>query len=496
MKLSLRLIALVCLLTLCLSCFSSALAAANDYAYVKSSKTKVYKTAGMSSRQSYITKYEVVIVLETNDRLARVSYNGKIGYMYLKDLCAVDPLDRSAALTRSAYVYAKPSTSAAKKSVSKGTRVNVLAVNGSWAMVEKGSAVGYIQLPCLSEYSEDTIPAPTQNASTYSLSGEVFTCDLEAVVNCSALSVYKSASTSSSKLCTVKKGTTVQVWAYNDTWAYVESNGSFGYCKLKYLKKVVTATPSPALTEDGFPKCAAMPAAVTAAKLKVYEAPFASSSYLGYVGKGGQVTVLGYDKTWALISLNGRTGYALKSGLKPMPSAASTPSPTSAPTPSPTPAPSYAPSEDPIFADTSASNAEKIYRYFTYETPYNEAVACGILASISQESGCSPTSGKGKSYQGLCQWSSSRFSILQNWCNSQGLDPYSLEGQCKFLYYDLSQRYTLYNKNLLAFENSSQGAYDAGYYFCYYYERPAGLESSSDKRGRLARDTYWPKYAH
>ena len=44
-------------------------------------------------------------------------------------------------------------------------------------------------------------------------------------------------------------------------------------------------------------------------------------------------------------------------------------------------------------------------------------------------------------------------------------------------------------------DNSAQGAYDAGYYFCYNFERPANRESSSVSRGELAWDTYYPKYA-
>ena len=66
----------------------------------------------------------------------------------------------------------------------------------------------------------------------------------------------------------------------------------------------------------------------------------------------------------------------------------------------------------------------------------------------------------------------------------------------KFLKYDLEERYPVYHRALLQIENTAQGAYDAGYYFCYHYERPANVETSSVKRGTNARDVYWPRYAN
>ena len=44
-------------------------------------------------------------------------------------------------------------------------------------------------------------------------------------------------------------------------------------------------------------------------------------------------------------------------------------------------------------------------------------------------------------------------------------------------------------------ENTAQGAYDAGYYWCYYFEVPANRSSVSVKRGNIAKDDYFPKYS-
>ena len=38
------------------------------------------------------------------------------------------------------------------------------------------------------------------------------------------------------------------------------------------------------------------------------------------------------------------------------------------------------------------------------------------------------------------------------------------------------------------------GAYEAGYRFCYDYERPASRTASSIKRGNMAKETCYPRY--
>ena len=44
---------------------------------------------------------------------------------------------------------------------------------------------------------------------------------------------------------------------------------------------------------------------------------------------------------------------------------------------------------------------------------------------------------------------------------------------------------------LKSVENSADGAYDAGYYFCFNYEAPAARTSQSTKRATYARDTLY-----
>ena len=43
-------------------------------------------------------------------------------------------------------------------------------------------------------------------------------------------------------------------------------------------------------------------------------------------------------------------------------------------------------------------------------------------------------------------------------------------------------------------KDTPAGAYEAGYRFCYDYERPASRTASSIKRGSMAKDTCYPRY--
>lgn len=153
-------------------------------------------------------------------------------------------------------------------------------------------------------------------------------------------------------------------------------------------------------------------------------------------------------------------------------------------------------------AVTSSPNETVIYEFLVNEMGLNTAAACGILANIYRESSFNPnaTGDKGTSY-GICQWHNSRWEAMKTWCNENGYDWTTLIGQLNYLKFELSQNNSAYLYNgkkifnyISAVENSAQGAYDAGYYWCYYYEVPANKETTSVTRGNLAKDTYWAEY--
>jgi len=121
-----------------------------------------------------------------------------------------------------------------------------------------------------------------------------------------------------------------------------------------------------------------------------------------------------------------------------------------------------------------------IYSYLTGAYGYNKAAACAILANIRYESNFIPDSGD--TYYGLFQWGGSRQTNLFSFCQNNGLDATSIEGQLEYLDYEMTSSYPNVKNYLLSIEDTSSGAYDAAEYFCRNYEGAA----SSEGRGDLA----------
>ena len=86
------------------------------------------------------------------------------------------------------------------------------------------------------------------------------------------------------------------------------------------------------------------------------------------------------------------------------------------------------------FSVTNSSNETTIYNFLVNDMNLNTAAACGMLANIYHESGFNPNAtGDGGTSYGICQWHDSRWIAMKNWCNSNGYDWTSLNGQLHYL---------------------------------------------------------------
>lgn len=142
------------------------------------------------------------------------------------------------------------------------------------------------------------------------------------------------------------------------------------------------------------------------------------------------------------------------------------------------------------------SNESTIYKFLTGTMGLNTAAACGVLANIEAESSFNPTVyGDGGTSYGICQWHNGRFTSLKNWCNNNGYNYQTINGQLNYLQYELKNSYPSVWNKLRTVSNSATGAYEAAYYWCYYYEVPANRESKSVSRGNTAKKKYWPNYS-
>ena len=140
-------------------------------------------------------------------------------------------------------------------------------------------------------------------------------------------------------------------------------------------------------------------------------------------------------------------------------------------------------------------NEIRVYNYLVGKMGLNTAAACGLLANVEAESGFNPgeDGDQGTSY-GLFQWHAGRKTNLINYCKEHKLDYTTIKGQLAFLEYELKQSYPSVLSYIQSVKNTAQGAYDAGYHWCYYYERPRDKETKSDRRGSNAKSVYWEKY--
>lgn len=112
-------------------------------------------------------------------------------------------------------VYKRASTSSASMTVAKNTRVTMKSCSGSWALIEKSGTKAYIPLKYLTL---------TNRITGYASKN---------------VSMYKKASSSSSKLGTLSKGTQVYINGRDGSYFRVQNkSGSVtGYVKMSYISK-------------------------------------------------------------------------------------------------------------------------------------------------------------------------------------------------------------------------------------------------------------------
>lgn len=141
---------------------------------------------------------------------------------------------------------------------------------------------------------------------------------------------------------------------------------------------------------------------------------------------------------------------------------------------------------------SSNENCRATYDYLTNTMGLSHAAACGILANIQYESSFDPhcLGDNGTSY-GICQWHAERYTDLRNWCGNHGYDYKTLEGQLHYLEHDLKDLHSSIYNHIKSVENSPDGAYDAGYHWCVYFEIPADKYNKAIERGIAAQNYYW-----
>ena len=294
--------------------------------------------------------------------------------------------------------------------------------------------------------------------------------EFQAVVTSHSMKVYRE-SEPHDQIGKLEKGTVVTVKDYNDKAAIITYKGYTGIAKISDLKRVKESSAETASSEE----VKNGKTMYVTEGTKVYKKASKHSDSVK-VKAGTAVNVIAVSDGVAKVEKNGVIGYMYYKYLSDVKTADVKTSSGS----------------DAVF---SGSNQEIIYKFLTQVMDLNTAAACGVLANIKYESDYKPTTGgdSGTSY-GICQWHLERKTRLLNYCKEHGYDPSGLKGQLYYLQYELKNSYPSVLKKLKSVSNSAQGAYDAGYAFCYDFEAPSSRASRSVTRANYAKDTLWAKY--
>lgn len=127
------------------------------------------------------------------------------------------------------------------------------------------------------------------------------------------------------------------------------------------------------------------------------------------------------------------------------------------------------------------------------ELGLTRAAAVGLLANIQAESNynCHCLGDSGWAY-GLCQWNSGRWTRMVGFCEENGYDWMSIDGQIKYLGHELETQYTDMVARMNACPDTPEGAGQAAYIFCFEFERPADKVGQSNYREYLACNELFP----
>ena len=376
-------------------------------------------------------------------------------------------------------------------SLPKGTTVTVSAYSGEKALISYNGKTGIARASDMTAIepaaqAKDSAEAALEATEAKETATADEIAQAKSMVTNRATRVYSKPSRKASYI-NVQAGTTLSLLSVKGSVARVAKGSIVGYMPAGHLSDPDSTDgaqqPQTPATDSGITRYDRVPVATTA-RARIYARPSTSSASVT-VEKGTRMVLLAAKGNCAMVERDGRQGYVNKSLLTT--DVDSTTAPESSAT--------TADIRNGGSISFSGSNEEVIYQFLTRVAGYNTAAACGIMANIKYESGYKPTTGgDGGSSYGIVQWHAARKTRLINWCRENSYDYTTLKGQLYFLQYELKHFYPAVHNKLKAVENSENGAYNAGYFFCYDYEAPSNRASRSVTRGNYAKSTLWKRY--
>lgn len=179
----------------------------------------------------------------------------------------------------------------------KGSKVDVISINGQWAKVKYGNKEGYASLTYLSIV--DT------NAKTNVIK--------KIKVNTASLNVRAGAGTNYKLLGSVKRNAVLDVYEINNSWAKINYNGKYGYVSTNYTIDTASTT---ANTTAKSSTTESKKMIVVANSLNVRSGAGTKYAIKGKLTEGTSINVLSISDGWAKFVYNGSNAYVDASYLK------------------------------------------------------------------------------------------------------------------------------------------------------------------------------------
>lgn len=270
-----------------------------------------------------------VMVYSEEDGWAKVEVNGKEGYVKADYLAAtpvgyeVQKKAPAEAVTKYVNVNegsnlnlregASADTAIIGK-LPKGTSVTVLHEEDGWAKVKVNGKEGYVSSKYLvagSAAGKGSSPAETglaktnapqttvQNSHAAQTSTKYVNVDPGSYLN-----LREGASTSSSSVGKLARGTEVTVYSEENGWAKVRAAGKEGYVSSKYL-----TVSNPASTAQKAQAVTKYVSVDPGSRLILRQQPSTSAAELDRLANGSKVTVYSEANGWAKVKANGKDGY-------------------------------------------------------------------------------------------------------------------------------------------------------------------------------------------
>ena len=236
---------------------------------------------------------KVEIVAKSSNNWYKIKYKDGYAYVY-NTYVTLDKNDNkevaytaTGTTTTNLTVRKSASTSSTKLgTLKKGTKVNIVAKTSSWYKIKYKDGYAYVS----SKYV--TINTNNNKEVVYTATGTTTT----------NLTVRKSASTSSTKLGTLKKGTKVNIVAKTSSWYKIKYKDRYAYVSSKYV--TINSPESPEKPDVKEVQ------GVINHDVYVREAGSPTAKKIGVLTKGTKVNLLEKTKNgWYKINYKGKTGY-------------------------------------------------------------------------------------------------------------------------------------------------------------------------------------------